>query len=105
MTTKVSLIADNAVVGARISKETITDDNIADSTITTNKIAFGSALVPLGGIIMWSGSTAPSGYRLCNGSNLPQSSPLRPGITKTPDLRDKFIVGSGYALAFIMRVL
>jgi hypothetical protein len=94
MTTKVSLIADNAVVGAGISNKTITDDDIADSTITTNKIAFGNALVPPGGIIMWSGSTAPSGYQLCNGSDLPESSPLRPGITKTPDLRDKFIVGA-----------
>jgi microcystin-dependent protein len=95
MTTKVSLIADNAIVSAGISDETITNDDIKDSTITTDKIAFGSALVPLGGIIMWSGSTAPSGYQLCNGSNLPGSSPLRPGITKTPDLRDRFIVGSG----------
>jgi microcystin-dependent protein len=94
MTTKVSLIADNAIVSAGISNETITNDDIKDSTITTDKIAFGSALVPLGGIIMWSGSTAPSGYQLCNGDNLPDKSPLRPGITKTPDLRDKFIVGA-----------
>lgn len=41
--------------------------------------------VPSGGIIMWSGSiaTIPSGWYLCNGSN------------GTPDLRDRFIVGSG----------
>ena len=41
--------------------------------------------VPSGGIIMWSGSigSIPSGYVLCNGSN------------GTPDLRDRFVVGSG----------
>jgi microcystin-dependent protein len=95
MTTKVSLIADNAVTGAGISNSAITADDIADSTITTSKINFGTALVPLGGIIMWSGVTAPSGYQLCNGSDLPSTSPLRPGVTKTPDLRDRFIVGTG----------
>jgi len=41
--------------------------------------------VPTGGIIAWSGSigSIPSGYVLCNGSN------------GTPDLRDRFLVGSG----------
>ena len=70
--------------------------------------------VPIGGIIMWSGSIAsiPSGYKLCDGND------------GTPDLRDRFIVGAGnsyavdstvgigttttipieaYALAYIMR--
>ncbi len=43
--------------------------------------------IPLGGIIMWSGSIAyiPSGWSLCDGSN------------GTPDLRDRFVVGSGGA--------
>jgi len=42
------------------------------------------ALVPVGGIIMWSGSiaTIPTGWALCNGSN------------GTPDLRDKFVIGA-----------
>lgn len=41
--------------------------------------------VPIGGIIMWSGSIAsiPAGWALCNGSN------------GTPDLRNRFIVGAG----------
>lgn len=38
---------------------------------------------PVGGIIMWSGSTIPSGWALCNGAS------------GTPDLRNRFIVGSG----------
>ena len=39
-------------------------------------------LVPVGGIIMWSGSAVPSGWALCNGQN------------NTPDLRGRFVVGS-----------
>ena len=44
----------------------------------------GSA-IPAGGIIMWSGAlnTLPVGWALCDGSN------------GTPDLRNRFIVGSG----------
>ncbi len=42
------------------------------------------ATIPVGGIIMWSGSIndIPSGWQLCNGSN------------GTPDLTDRFIVGA-----------
>jgi len=49
--------------------------------ITSSPGVAGS--VPLGAIIMWSGASIPSGWALCNGSN------------GTPDLRDRFIVGSG----------
>lgn len=94
MTTRVSLIANDAVTGAGISNETITNDDIAPGTISTNKINFTTALVPVGGIIMWSGTTTPDGWQLCNGTDLPSTSPLRPNITKTPDLRDRFIVGA-----------
>ena len=43
-----------------------------------------AAPIPVGGIIMWSGTIAniPNGWELCNGSN------------GTPDLRDKFVVGA-----------
>jgi microcystin-dependent protein len=44
-----------------------------------------SGTIPVGGIIMWSGSIAsiPTGWALCNGSN------------GTPNLIDRFIVGAG----------
>jgi len=48
-----------------------------------------SGLVPLGGILMWSGSVAtiPTGWALCDGTG------------GTPDLRGRFIIGSGTTYA------
>ena len=42
------------------------------------------AAVPIGGIVLWAGTEAsvPEGWALCNGTN------------NTPDLRDRFVVGS-----------
>jgi hypothetical protein len=65
---------------------------IADDAVTAAKLdsTVSGALVPIGGIIMWSGSVAtiPSSWRLCNGTN------------GTPNLQDKFVIGagSGYAV-------
>ena len=60
---------------------------IGNNAVTTAKLdsTVSGALVPIGGIIMWSGSiaTIPSSWRLCNGAN------------GTPDLRERFIVGAG----------
>jgi microcystin-dependent protein len=42
---------------------------------------------PIGGIIMWSSSTIPDGWAVCNGSN------------GTPDLRDRFVAGAGNSYA------
>ena len=48
----------------------------------------GYGTIPIGGIIMWSGTSIPNGWALCDGHVTPE------GIT-TPDLRGRFIVGSG----------
>ena len=48
-----------------------------------NEKNLGGGGVPTGTIVMWSGTTIPDGWALCNGSN------------GTPDLRDRFIVGAG----------
>jgi microcystin-dependent protein len=53
----------------------------------------GSGGIPKGGIIMWSGSiaTIPEGWALCDGQDKTASDGI---IVKTPDLRDRFIVGA-----------
>jgi hypothetical protein len=58
------------------------------SQLATTAFVFANS-VPVGAIILWSGSIAsiPSGYSLCDGSN------------GTPNLRDRFIVGAGTAYA------
>jgi len=75
-------IEDNVVTTAQIASGAVTTAKL-DSTVS-------GALVPIGGIIMWSGSVAtiPSSWRLCDGNN------------GTPNLQDKFLVGagSGYAV-------
>ena len=60
-------LSDDAVTGAKLSNDMV------------------GGITPIGGIILWSGSTAsiPSGWALCDGNN------------GTPDLRNKFIVGAG----------
>ena len=69
------------------ASEFLKADGSIDSTTYLTNTSSGSgasAVVPVGGIIMWSGDIAsiPSGWALCNGAN------------GTPDLRDKFVVGA-----------
>ena len=47
----------------------------------------GYGTIPVGGIIMWSGSTVPNGWALCNGQ--------KSNNVQTPNLTDRFIVGAG----------
>ncbi|MFM8878969.1 MAG: tail fiber protein [Verrucomicrobiota bacterium] len=68
--------------------------NVANLTATT---VSGNGTVPLGGIIMWSGSTVPTGWALCDGS----SSSGR----QTPDLRGRFVVGAGQGANLANRIL
>src|SRR6056297_2288065 len=63
-------------------------NNVAKFTATGAIADTGSpasALIPSGGIIMWSGliTSIPTGWGLCDGSN------------GTPDLRNRFVVGAG----------
>jgi hypothetical protein len=63
----------------------ITDEPIElaeGSTIGGVAIA-SEQTVPAGGIIMWSGAEVPEGWSLCDGTE------------GTPDLRNRFVVGSG----------
>jgi len=57
---------------------TSTINNLKNEMITLKQNA-----IPKGGIIMWSGNNIPEGYALCDGKN------------GTPNLLNKFIIGSG----------
>jgi len=50
-------------------------------TVKTTGSFEGYGTIPVGGIIMWSGSRVPDGWALCNGSN------------GTPDLSGRFVMG------------
>jgi microcystin-dependent protein len=61
----------------------VSTGNVNVSTGTVTAITFiGNGTIPIGGIVMWSGTSIPSGWALCNGQN------------NTPDLRDRFVIGS-----------
>ena len=60
--------------------------NLNAGTVPDARLS-NSSLFVTGMIMMYTGSTAPSGWAICNGQN------------GTPDLRDRFIVGAGSAYA------
>ncbi len=68
---------NNALTTQNINATNYTID--AKTVNATN----GYGIVPIGGIIMWSGTTAPDGWALCDGTN------------GTPNLKGRFIVGAG----------
>lgn len=76
-------VADNSITTEKLKSKCVTTEKISDSSVTLAKIDFELFLVPSGFIGMWSGSVIPNGWYLCDGTN------------GTPDLRNRFIVGSG----------
>lgn len=58
---------------------------IGDGSQLTGVQTGPTSTFPVGGIIMWSGSTVPSGWALCDGTN------------GTPNLVDRFIMGAATA--------
>lgn len=78
---------NGAVSATTLTATTVNGTAVNGSTITASTAFVGPGTIPLGGIIMWSGTTPPTGWALCNG----QSS----NGQQTPDLRGRFILGSG----------
>ena len=79
-TLQVETVENNATTYTELSAIGVT------STGLVKKIDAVAAPIPVGGIIMWTGATAPDGWALCTGQTAN-------GIT-TPDLRERFIVGA-----------
>lgn len=81
----------------RLIKSTLqnTFPNIKGSvTATQENLNNGT---PVGLIAMWSGISIPAGWALCNGATVARSDGT--GNVTTPDLRDRFLVGSGASYA------
>jgi hypothetical protein len=78
-------IAQDAATKSYVDTKFTTVPTPTNTNDAANK-GYVDTSIPIGGIIMWSGTIAsiPSNWRLCNGSN------------GTPDLTNRFIIGAGY---------
>lgn len=77
----VGLAGNLSISGRANFHNSVTIDR--DFELRGNFTKAGFGLVPTGGIIMWSGRDIPEGWALCDGTN------------KTPDLRNRFVIGAG----------
>ena len=83
-------ITGAATLGAATATSLTAGNISASGTIS------GFGTIPLGGIIMWSGTTVPAGWALCDGSTV--------NSRATPDLRGRFVLGSGAGSGLTPRV-
>ena len=60
----------------------------------------GSTGIPTGTIAMFGSASAPSGWQLCNGGSALTSALQAVVGSNVPDLRDKFVVGSGSSYSY-----
>jgi microcystin-dependent protein len=85
-------VSDNRV-GVKNKTPGFTLD-VSGDVNSTNKLREGGfALIPFGTIVMWTGSTAPSGWALCDGTN------------GTPDLRGRFVLSQGQGSGLTNRLI
>ena len=86
---KVNRIENTATTAGGIDIDSSGNTTFGGSVTATSFAGDGSGLTGIAGafaagmILMYTGSSAPTGWAICDGSN------------GTPDLRDRFIVGSG----------
>lgn len=79
-------------------------DSASKLRITSTNVVVGASggitgygTIPVGGIIMWSGTNVPSGWALCNGQT-------NSGIV-TPNLSGRFVLGSGSGAGLTSRTI
>lgn len=80
-----SIVQNGSVTADKLDDGAVITSKLHDGDVTPAKLSSDVATVPVGGIILWSGSVAgiPANWSLCDGTN------------GTPDLRNKFVVGAG----------
>ena len=87
--TALTVSGDAAVKGALSVTKTLS----VDGSLGVAGTITGYGTVPVGTIVLWSGAAnrIPDGWALCNGQTL--------NGNKTPDLRNRFVVGAGSTYA------
>ena len=89
--------SDNDEITGMVSTNLVVNTNVAViGTVAATRFT-GYGTIPIGGIIMWSGTTAPTGWALCDGGT-------SNGQT-TPDLRGRFVIASGNAVGLTSRTV
>lgn len=108
-------IADGAVTAAKILDGTVGASELASNAVTTAKIldanvtlaklaaAVANALVPVGTIAAYAGTSAPTGWLLCNGdafsaATYPSLYTLLGNVATTPDMKGRFPIGDNASL-------
>mgnify|MGYP003114686931 CR=1 FL=1 len=98
-------INDSAINTQKIGNSAVTSAKITDGAITQAKIDSAVIFTPVGTVITYAGSTAPTGYLKANGDTIPDGSGTVQGVTADfsalyaivggtlPDLRGEFIRG------------
>lgn len=73
--------------------------NLGNAAVTPTAQQLSNNLVPVGGILIWSGSSAsiPAGWVLCDGGTYSKLDGS--GNITTPNLKDRFVVGAGATYA------
>ena len=107
-------IADNAVTAAKILDGTVGASELASNAVTTAKIldanvtlaklaaAVANALVPVGTIAAYAGTSAPTGWLLCNGTSTTGYTALAALVgATTPDMRGRFPIGDNATLTLL----
>lgn len=86
-----------AASATTVNATTVNATTVNGSTITASTGFTGPGTIPIGGIIMWSGTDVPSGWALCTGQSV--------NNRLTPDLRGRFVVGSGQGTGLTSRTV
>ncbi len=112
-----SELASNAVTEVKINNGAVSNNKIADNSVSTTKLQnnsvtpaklttstdSGFGFVPVGSVIWYAGSTAPTGYIKANGDSIPNGVGTVQGVSanfstlygivggNVPDLRGNFI--------------
>lgn len=85
------------VAGSMASKGVALSEGITNGGGVDAGGYFGLGMAPVGSIVMWTGTTPPRGWVLCDGSTVA-------GVA-TPDLRGRFVLGAGHGSGLTPRTL